>query len=178
MYYSNSLVVPTRMALAGMVLGALSGLAIAQMNPGPTLAAVIENAPFSIGKALDTHLAKFDGNYFAIANEPDVSLTPESTAVVRKIGYGQTRFVTIDTTSSGTYSSDGLASPNIRYPGIFKDELRLASLDNAVYGWSGLSGWVRIPLLDAGSISYLNDDSVPASRDGVCVTDTSNGGCR
>jgi hypothetical protein len=178
MYYNNSLVVPTRMALAGIVLGALSGLAIAQMNPGPTLAAVVSEAPFSIGKALDTNLAKFDGNYFAIAHEDDVSMTPESSTVVRKIGYGQTRFVTIDTTSTGTYSSDGLASPNIRYPGIYKAELQLASLDGTIYGWSGLSGWVRIPLLDAGSISYLNDDSVSASRDGVCVTDTSNGGCR
>jgi hypothetical protein len=179
MYYSNSLVVPTRMALAGMVLGALSGLAVAQMNPGPTFAAVVSRAPFSEGKALDTNIAKFDGNYFAIANEPDVSMEPESSAVVRKIGYGQTRFVTINTTSTGTYSSDGLASPNIRYPGIFKEPLRLADLGAGdIFGWSSLSGWVRIPLLSANSISYLYDDSVPASRDGVCVTDTANGGCR
>lgn len=178
MYYNNNLVVPTRMALAGMVLGALSGLMIAQMNPGPTLAAVVEKAPFTVGKALDTHLAKFDGDYYAIANESDVSLTPESTAVVRKIGYGQTKFVTINTTSTGTYSSDGLASPNIRYPGIFKEQLELAALGDTIYGWSSLTGWVRIPLLDAGSISYLNDDRASASQNGVCVADTNNGGCR
>jgi hypothetical protein len=178
MYYSNSLVAPTRMALVGIVLGAISGLTVAQMNPGPTFAAVADNAPFSVGKALDTHLAKFDGNYFAIANEPYVSLVAESSAVVRKIGYGQTRFVTINTTSSGTYSTDGLASPNIRYPGILKEPLQLASLGDTIYGWSGLTGWVRIPLTDAGSISYLYDDGVPASQDGVCVTDTDNGGCR
>jgi hypothetical protein len=41
--------------------------------------------------------------------------------VVRKIAFGRTTFVTINTTSTGTYSSDGLASPHIRYPGIVRE---------------------------------------------------------
>jgi hypothetical protein len=47
-----------------------------------------------------------------------VSTDVQRSQTVRKIGYGYSRNVTIVTTPSGTYSSDGLLSPNVRYPGI------------------------------------------------------------
>jgi hypothetical protein len=178
-YHQQSLVVPTKMALVGIVIGAISGLAVAQLHPGPTLAAVVANPPFNIGKALDTNLAKFNGAYYAIGTEPGISMDAESSATVRKIGYGQTSFVTVNKTSTGTYSSDGLASPYVRYPGIYSVPLTVAvSPFGAVLGWSRLSGWVRIPLFSARSIGFLDDDRVPASHDGVCVTDNDTGGCR
>ena len=50
--------------------------------------------------------------------EPWVATEPLRETTVRKIGYGRTEFVSIVTTATGTYSSDGLASPNVLYPGI------------------------------------------------------------
>ena len=179
MYFDNAIVVPTKLALAGIVIGVLSGFTLAQFSPGPTIAAVVDKPPFTIGKALDTNLAKFNGDYFAIGTEPGISLVPNASTQIRKIGFGQTSFVTVETTSSGTYSSDGLASPNIRYPGIHVERMQLAALPFAgIYGWSKLTGWTKIPLFSANSIGFLDTDTVPASRDGVCVADTDVGGCR
>ena len=45
----------------------------------------------------------------------------ESQTTVKKIGYGRTTYVSIMKTPSGTYSSDGLASPHFRYPGITRN---------------------------------------------------------
>jgi len=175
----DTVIVPTKLALVGIFIGAISGLALAQLSPGPTLAAVEKDPPFTVGKALGTHLARFDGRYFAIGTEPGVSLEPLSTSVVRKIGYGQTSFVTVATTSSGVYSSDGLKDPHVRYPGVFVDRLHLSALPGeGIFGWSKLTGWVKIPLVDAGSVAFLDWSPAPASAEGVCVKDTVNGGCR
>lgn len=131
------------------------------------------------GSALSDKLFKVDGDYYDVATLPGVSLTPESTSVVRKIGYGRTTFVNVYHTSSGTYSTDGLTSPNIRYPGIFTERLHLMFLPfGTIYGWSHLGGWMRIPLTSANSIGFLDSDVVPHSQRGVCVTDTDEGGCR
>jgi len=131
------------------------------------------------GKALDVNLMKFNGDYFAIGTTPDVSLTPTSEVQVKKIGYGQTSFVNIMTTTTGTYSSDGLVSRNFRYPGIYTQKLHVfaSPFSGQVLGWSKMSGWVKIPLLDAGSIAYLADDTVPHSANGVCVKSAQNGLC-
>ena len=53
--------------------------------------------------------------------EPWVSTEVISQSTVRKVGYGRTTFVSINKTATGTYSSDGLASPHIRYPGIIRN---------------------------------------------------------
>ena len=53
--------------------------------------------------------------------EPWVSTDAISQTSVRKIGYGRTTFVTISKTATGTYSSDALQSPHIRYPGIIRN---------------------------------------------------------
>lgn len=133
------------------------------------------------GRALDTtHLVRVDANYYALNTEPGVSLTPETEAHVRKIGFGITSIVDILTTSSGTYSSAGLVSPNVRYPGVHTAQLKLVALpfSGSIEGWSRLSGWVNIPLLSSNSIGILDDISVPASRDGTCVVSNADGACR
>ena len=174
------MLVPTRNIMLGIILGATSGLAVAQMVPGPTLAAVLSKPPFTVGKALDSHLVKYDGDYFAVATQPGIALTSDNEVTVRKVGYGRTSFVTIATTPSGVYSSDALASPHVRYPGVYTARLQLAALPftGSLMGWSKLSGWVKIPLESANSIGFLDTNAVPASTDAVCVADTINGGCR
>lgn len=167
------LIVPTKYVLIGIFVGAVSGLAVAQFSPGPTLAAVADKAPFSSGKTLDTNLAHFNGRTYAIGSAPGVSLEPLSTSIVRKIAYGKTSFVSIATTASGVYSSDGLTDPHVRYPGIFVEPVRPRLLPfGGVYGWSNLTGWVNIPAVDAGSIGFLDWASLPANHDGACAKDT------
>ena len=175
----NGLVVPTKLALVGMVIGAVAGLAVAQLNPGPSMAAVVEKPPFAVGKALDAHLAKFDGDYYAIGTRPGITLEGTE-VVVEKIGYGKPRFVTITNTPSGAYSSDGLVSPHIRYPGVYTQRLHVAisPFGGAVLGWSPLTGWMKIPLESANSIGFLDTAVVPLSQHGVCVADTAAGDCR
>ncbi|RDE10580.1 hypothetical protein [Pelagibacterium lacus] len=63
-------------------------------------------------------LVKFDDRQYEISYSQDVSLEPTQSAAVRKIGFGAVSMVNIATTATGTYSSDGLTSPHIRYPGI------------------------------------------------------------
>lgn len=63
-------------------------------------------------------LVKFHDRQYEVAYSADVSLEPISSSVVRKVGYGRVTEVNIATTATGTYSSDGLASPHVRYPGI------------------------------------------------------------
>ena len=53
---------------------------------------------------------------FTIAD--GVSTEPLKAQTVSKIGFGQRTYVSVVTTSTGTYSTDGLASPYVRYPGI------------------------------------------------------------
>ena len=49
---------------------------------------------------------------------PAVSRAVQNVQTIRKIGYGNVTTVSIVTTPSGVYSSDGLASPHVLYPGI------------------------------------------------------------
>ena len=163
--------------MGGVLLPAVSSLAATA--PAST---VIENLrrPADPGSALSTSLAKFDGRYFAIGTEPSVSLEATSATTVRKIGYGETTFVNIVTTSSGTYSSDAMFNEHVRYPGIFVEPMRLrfAPFSGVLYGWSRLTGWEQIPVTDAHSFGYLDSEVVPASSNGVCVADIDEGGCR
>jgi len=110
-------------------------------------------------------LVKFD---FTV--EPSVSTDVVKTRTVRKIGYGRTEFVEIFTTPTGTYSSDGLASAHIRYPGIHKEPKR-ASLGQIAL-WSGGLGWVAFKEIDAGSfvtITPFEGGQLVTSDEGNCV---------
>ena len=57
---------------------------------------------------------------YAITLDDSVSTEVLRTQVVTKIGHGRVSDVTVVTTPSGTYSTDGMLSPNVRYPGIEK----------------------------------------------------------
>src|SRR5688500_16736703 len=54
---------------------------------------------------------------YKITFDESISTEVQRTQVVKKIGYGRTSEVTIVTTPSGTYSTDGLLSPHVQYPG-------------------------------------------------------------
>lgn len=64
---------------------------------------------------------------YDITFDDSVSTAVSRTRTVKKIAGGRTSDVTIVTTPSGTYSTDGLLSPNVQYPGI----------DKKSKGWGG-----------------------------------------
>jgi hypothetical protein len=108
-----------------ILTGGLTGLLVAGTLALPSVLppAVADDEPFRT-------LLKTGDEIFAEPVDADTFVKPEWTVedwvsteiieqtVVRKIAYGRTTFVTINKTATGTYSSDGLRSPNIRYPGI------------------------------------------------------------
>lgn len=136
----DHILVPTKLIVLGMVIGAASGLALAQFDAGPTLAAVADHYPFTAGKALDTRLLHLGRRYFAIATTPDISFAADSTSIVRKIGYGETSYVTVATTASGVYSSDGFADRHVNYPGVLVEHIRPHLEPWGLFGWSKLTG--------------------------------------
>lgn len=98
--------------------------------------------------------------------QPGVSVEPIRETVVRKIGYGHSTFVNVMETASGVYSTDGLASPHIQYPGIIK-ELK-PSRDAGLWYWSGHE-WVASAPVGADSFVLIMPlDRLP-TEDGNCV---------
>ena len=51
-----------------------------------------------------------------------VSTDPLDTQVIKKIEGGRVSYVTIKRTATGTYSSDGIESPHVQYPGVIEPE--------------------------------------------------------
>jgi hypothetical protein len=85
--------------------------AIAQEQPMKTL--LSSTTDFSPNSFDPDTLAKYD-----ITFDDSVSSDVARTQTVKKIGFGAVETVTIVTTDSGTYSSDAITSPYVKYPGI------------------------------------------------------------
>lgn len=98
--------------------------------------------------------------------QPGVSVEPINETVVRKIGYGKTTFVNVMETASGVYSTDGLASPHIQYPGIIK-ELK-PSPPAGLWFWTGRQ-WVASVPVDADSFVSIMPLDGGTTEDGNCV---------
>lgn len=163
-----------RPLLAGAVIGSLAaGLmafpsllppAMADEQPLKTLMSTAEElmpAPFDTAG-----LVKPD---FTV--EPSVSTEVIRSSTVRKIGYGRTSFVTIAETASGTYSSDGLTSPNVRYPGIHIDRGNDGSQVAGVVVRGG-SSWTVLRSTGASSfvsVSRFDGGRLLTTEGGSCV---------
>jgi hypothetical protein len=90
-------------------------------------------------------------------------------STIKKIGYGNTEFVHVLQTPSGTYSTDALQSPYVEYPGVLKkrthDQIGLAF-------WSNGS-WVMQNPVSAGSfvtVTKFDGGQLVVTDDGMCVT--------
>jgi hypothetical protein len=91
---------------------------------------------------------------YDITFDDGVSTEVSRTRVVKKIAGGRTSDVTIVTTPSGTYSTDGLLSPNVQYPGI---EKKLKSWSGSYWHFSSRShGGGRWMSFSNGSIIYFS----------------------
>ncbi len=75
---------------------------------------------------------------------------------VRKVAFGQESLVSVATTPTGTYSTDGLASPHVLYPGV--DVLRVSGPGNS--GMARTGGFSLGPggsfCVQEGSFTYCN----------------------
>jgi hypothetical protein len=98
---------------------------------------------------------------FAIVVGPSVSTDVEHSTIISKIEHGHRSFVTVITTASGTYSSDGLASPYIKYPGIDVDPIRAGHRSWALPVEDSPLGWSSVT---SGSITYFTYGPITGSN--------------
>jgi hypothetical protein len=98
--------------------------------------------------------------------QPGISIEPITEQTVRKIGYGRSTFVTVMETESGVYSTDGLASPNIQYPGIVKEPK--AAPSPMLWLW-GDGRWASASAFSAGSFAVTT--SIDGGKGKLIVTD-------
>lgn len=147
-------------------------------EPDPTLPPVPQESadPFS-------SLYKIDGKQYRVAADDGVSLKPLGVANVRKVGYGHVTDVRIVTTATGTYSTDGMTSHHVLYPGI-----SVEAVDRAAPG-TGLGlvaqklvggTWIGVQGPAAGSFIHFGGDgrgSYVVSGDTVCVLSAKVLGC-
>ncbi|MFC0010524.1 hypothetical protein [Devosia nitrariae] len=142
---------PNRQVLLGMTLGAVCATALSAIGPGLVMSVFADEAKTAID--LDA-LVRIDDTHYRITYEDWVSTEPLANSRIKKIGYGQTSYVDIAETATGTYSTDGLASPHVLYPGIEVEEVsdeRLATL--VLGGWG--HRWVVAPLVKGSSFLHL-----------------------
>lgn len=106
---------PTRQTILGMILGAACATALAATGPGFVLDTFADEAPAGFDTS---NLVKFDGRDYEVDYADWVSTDPLSSSTVKKIEGGKVSYVSITTTATGTYSTDGLTSKHVLYPGI------------------------------------------------------------
>lgn len=109
------------------LLAITGGFALAEMGPEfvrSVQAGVDEIQNSDEPKPIDmSEFVRIDDEHFRITASENVDMVPFATATVRKVGYGNETDVRIAYTSTGTYSTDGFASPNVNYPSIKVEEV-------------------------------------------------------
>ena len=94
---------------------------------------------------------------YDITFDDSVSGDVVSSKVVKKIAGGRTSDVTITTTPSGTYSTDGLLSPHIQYPGTTKKLNPLARPYTSYWYYSSRStAYGHWTSYSSGSFTYYS----------------------
>jgi hypothetical protein len=142
---------PIRFVAIGGTIGALVAgslvapqfLAAAAEEPVKAVTAAVESL---FPDAVDAGVFR----KYQITFDDSVSTDVRRTQSVRKIGHGHISTVTIVTTPSGTYSTDGLLSPNVLYPGIEKRSKSWGDLD-----WWEHSGGGHWTSFSEGSFTYF-----------------------
>mgnify|MGYP000512724061 CR=1 FL=1 len=164
---------PTRHMLLGMTLGAICATALAAIGPGMVVETFADGINSVAAPGFDTaKLVKFDGRDYKIEAEDWVAQDPLSSQTVKKIEGGRVSFVTIATTTTGTYSSDAMFSNNVQYPGLSVTEIDADESPRNVFSyWSGRK-WSGFHSRAAHSFLYVraNNVSVSSWGDITCVS--------
>ena len=103
-------------------------------------------------------LRKYD-----VVFDDSVSTDALSTRTVGKISFGHKSMVTIVTTATGTYSSDALTSPNVRYPGVDVTP-KYSGRHFAFSSFTSPYGTGTRSSISSGSFTYYNFSFTPSKR--------------
>lgn len=124
---------------------------------------------------LSDDLVRFDDRYYHVRQDESVSTTVLGHSRVRKIGYGQSSYVDIVTTPTGTYSSDAMYSPHVRYPGI---EVERAFRHSLISIWTSTRGWSGVSSSGSSFVHIRNTTSSASSHGGrTCVSTSASFSC-
>ena len=163
---SRALMLGGFIGLGALFLAALPDLLPAAVADDQPMRTLLRSASQLIPSPIDPDsLLKWD---FQV--EPGVSMEPVSESSIRKIGYGHITFVDVMETESGVYSTDGLNSPHIQYPGIIKEPKVAAA--PILWFWSN-GHWSSLAAFSAGSsvaVTPPGGDEPIASDSGGCAT--------
>lgn len=161
-----------------LMLGGCVGLGAAVLLAVPALlpsAMADEPAKTLLKSASDLWPSPIDTSKLVkwdYVTEPGISIEPVAESTIRKIAYGKTTFVTVMETDSGVYSSDGLASPNVEYPGIVKQP-KAGTPSPMLWLW-GDGKWASANAYTAGSFTVVTPieggrGKLVVSDDNLCV---------
>jgi hypothetical protein len=137
--------------------GVLALTIVAPQQIGVLAAAPVEAAVKTVGDLFPPSVNPRMFRKYDIIFDDSVSTDVTRTQIVKKIGHGRTSEVTIVTTPSGTYSTDGIVSPNVRYPGI-ETTLKPWDEDGHSRSWFSYRSTVRGAWISFsnGSFTYLS----------------------
>jgi len=139
----------TNLMPVAIVLAAVSGVFLAESGvklATPAFAAnIIDTANIGLDQSAGgidfDNLVRIDRKLYNVTTEDYVDLNPISSATVKKISAGRVFNVNIATTSTGTYSTDGMRSKHVLYPGINVEEVKTPEfLNGAIIVLSKLQG--------------------------------------
>ncbi len=160
---SRALMLGGFIGLGAAVLMAVPSLLPPAMADDEPMKTLLKSANDLWPSTLDpSKLVKWD--YYT---QPGISIEPIAENTIRKIGYGRTTFVSIMETESGVYSSDGLASPNVQYPGIVKEPKAVAP-SPMLWLW-GNGKWASASAYSAGSFTVVTP--IDGGKGKLVVTD-------
>ncbi|WDR05115.1 hypothetical protein PSQ90_12545 [Devosia rhodophyticola] len=143
---------PTRHLLLGLALGAISATALSATGSGFVSTALADGFASGIDTSKLLHV---DGRDYSVDYDDSVSTEPQKQVRIKKVEYGKVSYVDITTTSTGTYSSEAMLSPHVKYPGVEVNRVNTAA-QATLFTWTGSNGWLGLPLAQGNSITYLN----------------------
>ncbi|HZY66937.1 MAG TPA: hypothetical protein VFE52_00025 [Devosia sp.] len=124
-------------AIGGFFGGMVAWAVIAPQQVGAVTEGTVEVATSTIDKLFPEPIDPRIFRRYDITIDDTVSTEIVRQHVIRKIAGGEKSDVTVVTTPSGTYSTDGLASPHVQYPGVDKRLRRWGGLPLPLPGQTG-----------------------------------------
>lgn len=118
------------------------------------------------------HLLRIDETTATIS--PTVSREVLDVRNIRKVGYGRVTSVEIVTTPSGVYSSDGIASAHVLYPGVESTPAAKSGLGMILALVGG--GWTSLYLVEGGSFTHFGPGYMTSGQT-TCVSGSNYRGC-
>jgi hypothetical protein len=153
-------------AIGGVVGGVVAGGLAA-----PAVFASVQDVPAKVAAATtisDLFPAPFDPKglrKYAITFDDSVSTDAQHADTITKISFGHKTLVSIVTTLSGTYSTDAIASPYVRYPGV-EVSPKHRPRDDGYWFHTAVSNWGTLTSsgFSSGSFVYYTSTFTPVKR--------------